>query len=67
LTSKVTRDDDEDLFGSDSEEEDPAVVAERNKRLEEYKAKKETRPSHSMARTLASNSSRLVSSSGNVC
>lgn len=32
--------DEEDLFGSDSEEEDPEVVAERNKRLEEYKAKK---------------------------
>ncbi|KAJ5799536.1 uncharacterized protein N7518_001604 [Penicillium psychrosexuale] len=37
---KPEEDDDEDLFGSDSEEEDPEVVAERNKRLEEYKAKK---------------------------
>ncbi|KAJ5224755.1 Elongation factor 1-beta [Penicillium citrinum] len=33
-------DEEEDLFGSDSEEEDPAVVAERKKNLEEYKAKK---------------------------
>lgn len=37
-------DDDEDLFGSDSEEEDPSVVAERNKRLDEYKKKKESKP-----------------------
>jgi len=37
---KPEDDEDEDLFGSDSEEEDPSVVAERNKRLEEYKAKK---------------------------
>lgn len=37
-------DEEEDLFGSDSEEEDPAVVAERNKRLEEYKAKKASKP-----------------------
>lgn len=37
-------DEDEDLFGSDSEEEDPTVVAERNKRLEEYKAKKAAKP-----------------------
>ncbi|CAG8426952.1 unnamed protein product [Penicillium salamii] len=33
-------DEDEDLFGSDSEEEDPAVVAEREKNLAAYKAKK---------------------------
>ncbi|KAJ5091754.1 elongation factor 1-beta [Penicillium alfredii] len=37
-------DEDEDLFGSDSEEEDASVVAERNKRLEEYKKKKEAKP-----------------------
>lgn len=37
-------DEEEDLFGSDSEEEDPAAVAERNKRLEEYKAKKASKP-----------------------
>jgi len=34
-------DDDMDLFGSDEEEEDPEVVAEREKRLAEYKKKKE--------------------------
>lgn len=34
-------DDDVDLFGSDDEEEDPEVVAEREKRLAEYKKKKE--------------------------
>ena len=33
--------DDMDLFGSDEEEEDPEVVAEREKRLAEYKKKKE--------------------------
>jgi len=32
---------DVDLFGSDEEEEDPEVVAEREKRLAEYKKKKE--------------------------
>lgn len=31
----------EDLFGSDEEEEDPEVVAEREKRLADYKKKKE--------------------------
>lgn len=41
---KPEEDEDEDLFGSDSEEEDAAVVAERNKRLEEYKAKKAAKP-----------------------
>ena len=41
---KPEEDDDEDLFGSDSEEEDAEVVAERNKRLEEYKAKKANKP-----------------------
>ncbi|RMZ85808.1 hypothetical protein DV737_g504, partial [Chaetothyriales sp. CBS 132003] len=33
--------DDVDLFGSDDEEEDPEVVAERERRLEEYRKKKE--------------------------
>jgi elongation factor 1-beta len=33
----------DDLFGSDSEEEDPEVVAEREKNLAEYKAKKATK------------------------
>jgi len=37
-------DDDEDLFGSDEEEEDPEVVAEREKRLAEYRKKKEAKP-----------------------
>jgi len=32
-------DDEVDLFGSDEEEEDPEVVAEREKRLAEYKKK----------------------------
>ncbi|KAJ9311508.1 hypothetical protein DTO271D3_8226 [Paecilomyces variotii] len=36
--------DDEDLFGSDSEEEDPEVVKEREARLAEYKKKKEAKP-----------------------
>jgi elongation factor 1-beta len=34
-------DDDVDLFGSDEEEEDPEVVAEREKRLADYRKKKE--------------------------
>lgn len=34
-------DDDVDLFGSDDEEEDPEVVAERERRLADYKKKKE--------------------------
>lgn len=34
-------DEDIDLFGSDEEEEDPEVVAEREKRLAEYRKKKE--------------------------
>ena len=34
-------DDDVDLFGSDEEEEDPEVVAERERRLADYKKKKE--------------------------
>lgn len=39
---KAEEEDDEmDLFGSDDEEEDPEVVAEREKRLAEYKKKKE--------------------------
>ena len=33
--------DDVDLFGSDEEEEDPEVVAERERRLADYKKKKE--------------------------
>ncbi|KMU91699.1 elongation factor 1-beta [Coccidioides immitis H538.4] len=33
-----------DLFGSESEEEDPEVVAEREKRLAEYRAKKAAKP-----------------------
>jgi len=38
----AAEDDDEmDLFGSDEEEEDPEVVAEREKRLADYKKKKE--------------------------
>ncbi|EAS31491.3 elongation factor 1-beta [Coccidioides immitis RS] len=37
-------DDDMDLFGSESEEEDPEVVAEREKRLAEYRAKKAAKP-----------------------
>ncbi|KAK2731278.1 Translation elongation factor 1 beta [Myotisia sp. PD_48] len=37
-------DEDEDLFGSDSEEEDPEVVAERERRLAEYKKKKAGKP-----------------------
>jgi len=36
--------DDMDLFGSDEEEEDPEVVAEREKRLADYKKKKEGKP-----------------------
>jgi elongation factor 1-beta len=38
---KEEDEDDVDLFGSDEEEEDPEVVAEREKRLAEYKKKKE--------------------------
>ncbi|KAJ6121590.1 Elongation factor 1-beta [Penicillium capsulatum] len=41
---KPEEDEDEDLFGSDSEEEDAAVAAERKKNLEEYKAKKAAKP-----------------------
>ncbi|KAL2818283.1 hypothetical protein BJX63DRAFT_383876 [Aspergillus granulosus] len=37
-------DDDMDLFGSDEEEEDAEVVAERERRLAEYKKKKEGKP-----------------------
>lgn len=37
-------DDMEDLFGSDEEEEDPEVVKERERRLAEYKKKKEGKP-----------------------
>ncbi|KAL1952663.1 hypothetical protein VTO42DRAFT_4564 [Malbranchea cinnamomea] len=37
-------DEDLDLFGSDSEEEDPAVVAERERNLAEYRKRKEAKP-----------------------
>ena len=37
-------DDDDDLFGSDEEEEDPEAVAERERRLAEYRKKKEGKP-----------------------
>ena len=41
-TEKAAEEDDEmDLFGSDEEEEDPEVVAEREKRLADYRKKKE--------------------------
>lgn len=36
--------DDMDLFGSESEEEDAEVVAQREKNLAEYKAKKQAKP-----------------------
>ncbi|KAJ5628101.1 Elongation factor 1-beta [Penicillium lividum] len=45
-------DEDEDLFGSDSEEEDPEEVAERNRRLEEYKAKKASKGPKPAAKSL---------------
>ncbi|OJJ49751.1 hypothetical protein ASPZODRAFT_139118 [Penicilliopsis zonata CBS 506.65] len=35
---------DDDLFGSDSEEEDPEIVKEREARLAEYRKKKEAKP-----------------------
>lgn len=38
---KAEEDDEMDLFGSDEEEEDPEIVAEREKRLADYKKKKE--------------------------
>jgi elongation factor 1-beta len=41
---KPADDDDMDLFGSESEEEDPEVVKEREARLAEYKKKKEAKP-----------------------
>lgn len=49
---KPEDDEDEDLFGSDSEEEDAAVVAERNKRLEDYKAKKAAKGPKPAAKSL---------------
>jgi elongation factor 1-beta len=49
---KPEEDEDEDLFGSDSEEEDPSVVAERNKRLDEYKAKKAAKGPKPAAKSL---------------
>lgn len=45
-------DDEDDLFGSDSEEEDAEAVAERNKRLEEYKAKKAAKGPKPAAKSL---------------
>lgn len=42
--NKPEEDDDMDLFGSDSEEEDPEVVKEREARLAEYRKKKEAKP-----------------------
>ncbi|KAJ5217786.1 Elongation factor 1-beta [Penicillium citrinum] len=42
----------EDLFASDSEDEDPAVVAERNKNLEEYKKKKAAKGPKPAAKSL---------------
>lgn len=44
--------DDMDLFGSDSEEEDPEVVAERERRLAEYKAKKAAKPPKPAAKSI---------------
>jgi elongation factor 1-beta len=44
VTSNVKdapEDEEEDLFGSDEEEEDPEVVAERERRLADYRKKKE--------------------------
>lgn len=49
---KPEEDDEEDLFGSDSEEEDSAAVEERNKRLEEYKAKKAAKGPKPAAKSL---------------
>ncbi|KAJ5204336.1 Elongation factor 1-beta [Penicillium cinerascens] len=49
---KPEEDDEEDLFGSDSEEEDTAAVEERNKRLEEYKAKKAAKGPKPAAKSL---------------
>ena len=49
---KPEEDEEEDLFGSDSEEEDPEAVAERNKRLEEYKAKKAAKGPKPAAKSL---------------
>lgn len=49
---KPEEDEEEDLFGSDSEEEDAEVVAERNKRLEEYKAKKAAKGPKPAAKSL---------------
>ncbi|KAH8425988.1 translation elongation factor 1 subunit beta [Aspergillus melleus] len=42
--NKPEDDDDMDLFGSDSEEEDPEVVKEREANLAAYKAKKAAKP-----------------------
>lgn len=45
-------DDDMDLFGSESEEEDAEVVAERERRLAEYKAKKAAKPPKPAAKSI---------------
>lgn len=50
---KPAEDDDVDLFGSSDEEEDPKVVEEREKRLAEYKKKKESKPK-AIAKSLVS-------------
>ena len=42
--AKGAEEEDEDLFGSDDEEEDPEAVAERERRLAEYRKKKESKP-----------------------
>ena len=46
-------DDDMDLFGSDSEEEDPEVKKQREANLEAYKKKKESKPK-AIAKSLVS-------------
>lgn len=42
--AKAEESDDEDLFGSDEEEEDPEAVRIREERLAEYRKKKESKP-----------------------
>lgn len=41
---KAADDDDMDLFGSESDEEDPEIVAERERNLAAYRKKKESKP-----------------------
>lgn len=43
-----------DLFGSDSEEEDPEVAKKHAERLEEYKKKKESKGPKPAAKSLVS-------------